>query len=149
MKVILREDVPDIGAAGDTVEVKNGYGRNFLLPRNLAIVATRANLKAIDEIAKQKVIREKKLRRGAEIIKDKIEKAELSADVLVGEEDKLYGSITNQDVATLLEKQGIVVDKRSIQLEDPIKALGVYTIPIKIGPGVTADAKLWVVKKTS
>ncbi|MCP4684351.1 MAG: 50S ribosomal protein L9 [bacterium] len=149
MKLILREDVPDIGTAGETVEVKDGYGRNYLLPRNLAIVATKANLKAIGEIAKQKEIREKKLRRGAELIKDKIEKAELSAEVLVGEEDKLYGSITNQDVATLLEKQGIVVDKRSIVLEDPIKALGVYTIPIKIGPGVSADAKLWVVKKSS
>ena len=149
MKVILREDVPEIGTAGETVEVKDGYGRNFLLPRNLAIVATKANLKAIDEISKQKVIREKKLRRGAEIIKDKIEKAELSAEVRVGEEDKLYGSITNQDVAALLEKQGVVVDKRSILLEEPIKALGVYTIPVKIGPGVTADAKLWVVKKTS
>ena len=149
MKVILRQDVPDIGKAGQTVEVKSGYGRNYLLPRNLAVVATKANLKAIDEIAKQNEIREKKLRRGAELIKDKIEKAELSAEVLVGEEDKLYGSITNQDVAALLEKQGITVDKRSIQLEDPIKALGVYTIPVKIGPGVTADAKLWVVKKSS
>lgn len=149
MKVILREDVPDVGTAGQTVDVKDGYGRNYLLPRNLAIVATKANMKAIDEIAKQKEIREKKLRRGAELIKDKIEKAELSAEVLVGEEDKLYGSITNQDVANLLHEQGIDVDKRSIQLEDPIKALGVYTIPIKVGPGVTADAKLWVVKKTS
>jgi len=149
MKVILREDVPDIGTAGQTVEVKDGYGRNYLLPRNLAIAATKANLKAIGEIAKQNEIREKKLRRGAELIKDKIEKVELSAEVLVGEEDKLYGSITNQDVAALLEKQGVMVDKRSIQLEDPIKALGVYTIPIKVGPGVTADAKLWVVKKTS
>ena len=149
MKVILRQDVPDIGKAGQTVEVKDGYGRNYLLPRNLAIVATKANLKAIGEIAKQNEIREKKLRRGAELIKDKIEKAELSAEVLVGEEDKLYGSITNQDVASLLAQQGITVDKRSIQLEDPIKALGVYTIPVKVGPGVTADAKLWVVKKTS
>jgi large subunit ribosomal protein L9 len=149
MKVILREDVPEIGTAGQTVDVKDGYGRNYLLPRNLAITATRANLKAINEIAKQKDIREKKLRRGAELIKGKIEKAELSAEVLVGEEDKLYGSITNQDVAALLEKQGITVDKRSILLEDPIKALGVYTIPVKVGPGVTADAKLWVVKKTS
>ena len=149
MKVILREDVESLGEAGQTVEVKDGYGRNFLMPRNLAIPATKANLKAIGEIAKQKDIRVKKLRRGAELIKDKIEKAELSAEVLVGEEDKLYGSITNQDVATLLEAQGIVVDKRSILLEDPIKALGVYTIPIKIGPGVSADAKLWVVKKSS
>ena len=148
MKVILREDVADLGEAGQTVEVKAGYGRNYLIPRNLAIPATKANLKAIGEIGKQKTIREKKLRHTAEIIRDNIEKLELSAEVLVGEEDRLYGSITGQDIVNLLGEQGITIDKRMVQIEEPIKALGVYTIPIKVDRDVTANCKVWVVKKS-
>ena len=148
MKVILREDVADLGETGQTVEVKDGFGRNYLIPRNLAIPATKANLRAIGEVDKQKTIREKKLRRTAEILRDRIEKVELSAEVLVGEEDKLYGSITNQDVVDLLAEQGITVDRRTVNIEEPIKALGVYTIPIKIEKDVTANCKVWVVKKS-
>ena len=148
MKVILREDVADLGETGQTIEVKDGFGRNYLIPRNLAIPATKANLRAIGEVDKQKTIREKKLRRTAEILRDRIEKVELSAEVLVGEEDKLYGSITNQDVVDLLAEQGITVDRRTVNIEEPIKALGVYTIPIKIEKDVTANCKVWVVKKS-
>ena len=148
MKVILREDVEDLGQTGQTVEVKDGYGRNYLIPRNLAIAATKANLRAIGEIDKQKGIRDKKLRRTAEILKDRIEKVELSAEVLVGEEDKLYGSITSQDVVNLLGEQGVTIDRNTVQLDEPIKALGVYTVPIKVDTDVTADCKVWVVKKS-
>jgi large subunit ribosomal protein L9 len=148
MKVILREDVPDVGRAGQTVEVKAGFSRNYLIPRNLAIVATKANLRSVDEINKQSATRDRKRRRTAEFLKDRIEKIELSAEVLVGEEDKLYGSITSQDIVTLLQEKGIAVEKRAIHLEEPIKALGVYTVPIKVGKDVTADCKVWVVKKT-
>lgn len=148
MKVILREDVADLGVAGQTIEVKAGYGRNYLIPRNLAILATKANLRSIGEIDKQKVIREKKFRRTAEILRDKIEKIELSAEVLVGEEDKLFGSITNQDIVSLLAEKGITVDRRTVTIEEPIKALGVYSIPIKIEKDVTANCKVWVVKKS-
>lgn len=148
MKVILRQDVSDLGEAGQTIDVKNGFARNYLIPRNLAIPASKANLRAIDEIAKQKDIREKKARRAAEVVKDKIEQLEVSTEVLVGEEDKLYGSVTSQDIAHLLEQQGVTVDKRTIHLEEPIKALGVYTVPIKIDKQVTANLKLWVVKKS-
>jgi len=148
MKVILREDIAELGTAGQTIEVKDGYGRNFLIPRNLAIPATRANLKAIGEISKQKDIRVKKLRRGAELIKDNIEKLELSKEVLVGEEDKLYGSITNGDIAELMAANGVTVDKRAILLEEPIKALGVYSIPVKVDKEITANVKLWIVKKS-
>jgi large subunit ribosomal protein L9 len=148
MKVILREDVPQLGDAGETVDVKDGFGRNYLIPRNLAIPATRGNLKAIDEVRKQKDIREKKQRREAEVVKDRIEKLSLSMEVRVGEEDKLYGSVTNADVAHLLEQQGVIVDKRAIELEAPIKVLGVYTVPIRIAKDVVANAKLWVVKQS-
>jgi len=148
MKVILREDVPDIGTAGQVVEVKDGYGRNYLIPRNLAIPGTKANLRAIDEIDKQKQIQERKRRRGADIVKDGIEKLSISAEVLVGEQDKVFGSITSHDIARLLEKEGIVIDKRAIQLDEPIKTLGIYTIPVKVDKDVIAGLKLWVIKKT-
>jgi large subunit ribosomal protein L9 len=148
MKVILREDVPEVGSAGQTVDVKDGYGRNYLIPRNLAIPATKATVKAIDQIDKQRQIRERKLRRGAEIVKEKIEKTSVSAEVLVGEEDKVFGSITSRDVAELLEKEGITVDRRMVQLEEPIKTLGVFTVPIKLEKEVTANLKLWVIKKS-
>jgi large subunit ribosomal protein L9 len=148
MKVILREDVIDIGAAGETVEVKDGYGRNYLIPRNLAIPATKATLKTIDEIGRQKDMRAKKRRRGAEIVKDKIEKLSLSAEVLVGEEDKVFGSVTSREIVGLLEKDGIIIDKRAIELDEPIKSLGVYTVPIRVDKEVVAELKLWVIKKT-
>ncbi len=148
MKVILREDVPDLGQAGQTIEVKAGYGRNYLIPRNLAIPATKGNLQAIGEIGKQKDIREKKARREAEVVKDRIEKLSLTHEVLVGEEDKLYGSVTNGDIAEILAGEGVMVDKRAIDLESPIKALGVYTVPVKIAKDVTANLKLFVIKKS-
>ena len=148
MKLILRADVPDLGSAGQTIEVKNGYGRNYLLPRNLAIPATKANLKAIGEIQKQAELRAKKLRKGAELIKEKIEKLSLSFEVNVGEDDKLFGSVTNADIAERLKAEGILIDKRSIELEAPIKVLGVYTAPIKIEKEVTAHLKFWVIKQS-
>lgn len=148
MKVILRDDVPDVGLAGETVEVRSGYGRNFLIPRNLAIPASKANLKAIGEVTKQKVLRERKKRREAEVVKDKIEKLSISAEVLVGEEDKVFGSVTTRDIVALMAGEGVKVPKKAVELEGPIKALGVYTVPVKIEKDVTAELKLWVVKKS-
>ena len=148
MKVILREDVAELGTAGQTIEVKSGYGRNFLVPRNLAIPATKANLKSIDEIGKQTAIREKKRLHGAEMIKERIEKVSVSAEVQVGEEDKVFGSVTSAEIAKLLKKEGILVDKRAIELDEPIKALGVYTIPVRVDKAMTADLKVWVIKKS-
>jgi len=148
MKVILRQDVPDLGNAGELVEVKNGYGRNFLFPKNMAIPATKASMNSIEEVRKQSEQRQRKLRKEAEVVKDRIEKISLTTEVLVGEEDKVFGSVTNGDIAELLAKEGITVDKRMIELENPIKALGVYTLSVKVARDVKADLKLWVVKKT-
>ena len=105
-------------------------------------------MRAIGEIDKQKVIRHRKLRRTAEILKERVEKLELSAEVLVGEEDKLYGSITDQDIVNLLSAQGVTIDKHTVMLDEPIKALGVYTVPIKVDKDVVADCKVWVVRKS-
>lgn len=147
MKVILRQDIPELGTAGQVIEVKSGYGRNFLIPRNLAIAATKGSLSAIGEVKKQSEVRLKKLRKEADVVKDRIEKLSLTTEVLVGEEDKVFGSVTSADITELLKKEGIMVDKRMVELENPIKALGVYTVPVKVAKDVTAELKLWVVKK--
>ncbi|MGH8015946.1 MAG: 50S ribosomal protein L9 [Candidatus Zixiibacteriota bacterium] len=148
MKVILRQDVADLGTVGQVIDVKDGYGRNFLIPRNLAIPATKGSLSAIDEVKKQAEFRSRKLRKEADVVKERVEKLSLTAEVLVGEEDKVFGSVTSADIAALLEKEGITVDKRMVELENPIKALGVYTVPVKVAKDVLANVKLWVVKKT-
>ena len=148
MKVILRDDIEGRGKTGEAIEVKSGYARNYLIPRNLAIPASKGNLRAIDEVRKQKDIRDKKSRRESEVIKDRIENLSLTAEVAVGEDEKLFGSITAQNVADLLAKEGITVDKRKIDLPENIKSLGVYTVPVKIDTEVTANLKVWVVKKS-
>ena len=148
MKVILKQDVPELGTAGQVIEVKAGYGRNFLFPRNIAIPATKGSLSDIGEVKKQSELRHKKLLKEAEGIKERIEKLSLTAEVLVGEEDKVFGSVTSADIAEMLQKEGITVDKRMVELENPIKVLGVYTLPVKVARDVKAELKVWVVKKS-
>jgi large subunit ribosomal protein L9 len=147
MKVILRDDIEKLGTAGNIVNVADGYARNYLFPRNLAVPATKGNTRSIEEIKKQKQFRENKRRREAEKFKEKLEKLSLTAEVQTGEEDKVFGSVTAANIAALIEKQGIEIDRRKIHLDEPLKALGVYTIEIKLAPDVTAGVKLWVVKK--
>jgi len=147
MKVILRQDIPDLGKVGQTVEVKSGYGRNFLIARNLAIPATKGNLKAIDEVRKQNDIRLRKKMREAEKLKLDMEKLSLTIEVLVGEEEKIFGSVTSQNIVDLLKAENVEIDKRQVLLEEPIKSLGVYTVPVKIEKDIIANIKLWVIRK--
>jgi large subunit ribosomal protein L9 len=147
MKIILKDDIEKLGSAGDIVEVKAGYGRNYLLPRNLAVMASAAHMKNLDLIKKQKDQRDQKKLRAATGEKEKLEAISITASVQVGEEDKVFGSVTSQTVAELLAAAGHPVDRRKIHLEDPIKELGLFTVPIKLATDVTADVKLWVVKK--
>ena len=147
MKVILKDDLENLGSAGDVVEVADGFGRNFLLSKNLAVPATKGNLRSIDEIKKQKQFRDNKRKREAEKIKDRLEKLSLTAEDKTGEDDKVFGSVTATTVASLLADQGFEIDRRRILLEEPLKALGVYTIEIKLASDVVAGVKLWVVKK--
>jgi len=147
LKIILREDLKELGKCGEVVEVKDGYARNYLIPRNLAIPATGGNLKAIEEVVRQKSLRDNKSLRKDERLKAEIEKISVTAEVSVGEEDKVFGSVTTQHIADLMKDKGFAVNRHQIELEEPLKALGVYTIPIKISAGVQANLKLWVVKK--
>jgi len=149
MKVILRDDIKDLGACGQVVEVRGGFARNYLIPKNLAVPATPGNLQSIEEIRKQKELHDNKRKRDAGKIKDKLDKVSITAEVMVGEEDKVFGSVTSSNIAGLLKEQGFEVDRRLIDLEEPVRALGVYTIPIRLERDVVANVKLWVVKKES
>ena len=147
MKVILKDDLEKLGRCGEVVEVKDGYGRNYLFPRNLAIPATKGNLKSIHQIKKQKEIRDLKKKRHEEKLKHQLEKISCTAEVMGGEEDRLFGSVTSQTIAELLKEKGFDIDRHKIILETPIKALGVYTVPVKISGDIVASLKVWVVKK--
>lgn len=147
MKIILREDLKKLGKCGEVVEVKDGFARNYLIPKNLAIPATKGNLKAIEEVVRQKKLRDNKSLRKDQRLKADIEKISVTAEVAVGEEDKVFGSVTTQQIAELMKEKGFVIDRHQIELDEPLKALGVYTIPIKISSDVQANLKLWVVKK--
>ncbi len=146
MKVILREDDKKLGKAGDIVEVKDGYAHNFLIPRNLAVRADASHMKQLEH--ERKILRDKseKLLKQAKKLVEQIETASCTISVQVGEEERIFGSVTAMDIAQALDKEGVEVDKRAIQLEEPIKTLGVYTVPVKLGPEVEAKLKVWVVK---
>ena len=147
MKVILLKDIETLGSAGEVVEVKNGYGRNFLIPRNEALVASAANMAQFESRRKQQETLAERDRRAAEALAKKLETESITAQVKVGEEDRLFGSVTAQNIAELLDEKGYEVDRRTIHLEDPIRELGVYNIEVRLHSEVTAAVKLWVVKE--
>jgi large subunit ribosomal protein L9 len=147
MKVILREDVSNLGAAGAIVTVAGGYARNYLIPRNYAIPATSNNLKAFDHERRMAEAKKLKRKKEAETLKDKLERVSCSISKKVGEQDKLFGSVTAQDIEKALVAEGFTIDKKDILLAEPIKALGVYTVPIKLFDEVVANTKVWVVKE--
>lgn len=147
MKIIMRDDVENVGRTGEVVTVKDGYARNYLIPRKLAITASPGNLRAIDQVKLQKDQRDKKRMRDGDRIKVALEKVSVTAEVQVGEEDKVFGSVTSAHISELLKDKGFTIDKRDILLEEPLKALGVYTVDIKIDRDIVAKVKVWVVKK--
>ena len=147
MKVILLKDIEALGSAGEVVEVKNGYGRNFLIPRNEALVATAANMAQFESRRKQQETLSERDRRAAEALAKKLQAESITAQVKVGEEDRLFGSVTAQNIAELLDEKGYEIDRRAIHLEDSIRELGVYNVEVRLHPEVTTTVKLWVVKE--
>jgi len=145
MKVILVETVPSLGKAGDIVQVAAGYGRNFLIPKKLALEASPANLKLLDRQRDSFLDKASKEKRGAQELASKIENLPFTMARPAGENEKLFGSVTSMDLQKLLDQQGIPVDRRKIQLPNPIKTLGSFSIPIKLHPEVTAQLKVQVV----
>jgi large subunit ribosomal protein L9 len=148
MEIILRETIDSLGRAGEVVKVADGYARNYLLPRKLAYPATPGNLKVI-QFERQSLLRkEAKQKEDAEKLLQMLEGVEISIRRKVGEQDTLYGSVTNSDVAEELEKKGFQIEKRKIHMDDHIKALGEYSIPIRLFRDVTAHVKLKVEAET-
>lgn len=147
MEVILKQDVDKIGKAGAVVKVKDGYARNFLIPNGLAVPLTSGNLKTLEEERLKKTQQQEKLKKEAEELKSRLSAVSLTIPALIQEEDKLYGSISAQDISTALKEEGFEVDKNAIDLEEPIKALGIYEVPVRLHTDITATVKVWIVKK--
>jgi large subunit ribosomal protein L9 len=147
MRVILRENLDNLGKAGEVVSVRAGYGRNYLLPMGLAVPATEKDEARMQHEQRVIAARVAKLAKQLQSEADRLAQVSVSLARAVGEEDKLYGSVTNRDIAEALAEQGITIDAKKIQLEDPIKTLGMTEVPIKLGHDVTAKIKVWVVKK--
>jgi len=146
MDVILVKDVSQLGKEGAVVHVKDGFARNYLLPRGLALPATpdRVNAFAVRQQQAQRKVQQ--IRQVAETLRRQLEGRSFTLKLSLGEGDKPFGSITVHDVTQLLAQEGLPVEKHAIQLEDPIKALGIYEIPVRLHPEVTATIKIWVVK---
>ncbi|MDP3445544.1 MAG: 50S ribosomal protein L9, partial [Ignavibacteria bacterium] len=132
---------------GDILNVKDGYARNFLLPRQIAYQATKGNILALEEEKKQILKKEAKELVTAQNLATELEKVSVTIPVTVGEEDKIFGTVTNQMIADFLKEKGFDLDKRKIEITEPIKALGIYSVSVKLHPSVTATLKTWVVRE--
>lgn len=147
MQIILTQDVENLGKAGELVSVRPGYGRNYLVPRGLAVSATVSNKNRLDHekaLIERKVAKE---RATAGELAGRINGITLQFERMVGEDEKLFGSVTSRDIADQLKKAGIEIDHRWVQLEAPVKALGKYETTVRLAAGVTATMKFWVVSK--
>ena len=147
MEVILKEDVPKLGSRGDVVKVAEGYGRNFLLPKKLAIEATTANKAVIEQMKAASVRKSAKEKSDAELLAKQYEGVSLTFTRKAGEHDALFGSVTSSDIAHELEGRGFKIDRRRIELEQPIKNIGEVSVPIKLHKEVTTHVKVTVVKE--
>jgi large subunit ribosomal protein L9 len=149
MKVILKDDVKGLGSIGNVVDVTNGYGRNYLIPKNLAVEANSKNLKQFEHEKNIILKKAKKIKKSAEDLAQQVSSITLSIEALSGEEDKLFGSVTSMDIAEALSKQGVEIDKRKIILEEPIKRLGTYSVAVKLYQDVLANVTVEVKKAAS
>jgi large subunit ribosomal protein L9 len=149
MEVILKEDVAKLGSRGDVVKVAEGYGRNFLLPRKLAIEANTGNKKVIEQMRAAVVRRSAKEKAQAEELSKQFDGVSVSFARRAGEQDQLFGSVTSGDLAEALEKKGFNVDRRKIQLHEPLKTLGEFTVPVKLHKDVTAHLKVVIEKEAA
>jgi len=147
MKVILRQNYESLGQVGDLVEVKEGFARNFLIPRKIAYAALKGNILALEEEKKNIAKKKQQEIHAAETLASEIEKVSVTIPVQVGEEDKIFGSVTTQMIADALKEKGYEIDKRKIEIEEPIKSLGIYGISIKLHSSVTSNVKVWVVRE--
>ncbi len=147
MEVILKQSVERLGKPLDIITVKDGYARNFLIPKGLAVVATKGNKKMVSMNVR---IKEQRLEKEMEVAKKqakKIDAMSLTIPVKVGEDDKMFGSVTTSMIADVAKAEGIEINKKDMVLKDPIKEIGVYNIPVKLSKGIEAKIKVWIVKE--
>jgi len=147
MEVILNKEVQDVGKAGSVVKVKDGFALNYLIPKGLAVVSTSANRKKLELQNLRNAQTLEKRKQEALLLKEKINGVSLTIPVLSHDQDKLYGNVSAQDIARSLKDEGYEIDKNIIDLDEPLKALGIYEVPLKLHPEVTAMIKIWIVKK--
>jgi large subunit ribosomal protein L9 len=147
MDVILRQDVANLGRAGEMVSVKDGYARNFLLPRGLAYQATEANRRRLEAEKSQKARKQAGESAAARDVATRLEALSLTFAMKAGEGDRLFGSVTAADIAAQLQAHGFAIDKKHIELEEPLKALGVFKVPVRLHHDVKPDLRVWVVKE--
>lgn len=146
-KIILLKDVDNLGKSGDVVSASEGYARNFLFPRGIALSATEQNIKVAEANRKQKTEAMEKEKQEAAKLAEAISKISCTIAVEAGKDDKLFGSVTSSDIQKALEAEGINIDKKKVELKDHITQIGIFQIPIKLHQEITANLKLWVVKK--
>ncbi len=147
MKIILRQNVDNLGGMGDIISVKDGYARNYLIPKGMALEANAGNLCVFEREKADRERKKEKEKKEAESLANKIRNSSCTITVEVGGDDKMFGVVTSQDIARAYEEIGISLDKRMIELPEPIKELGVFYVSVKVYPEVNTEAKVWVVKK--
>lgn len=147
MQVILREDVPSLGKAGEVVKVRDGYGRNYLLPQKKAVLADAGNLKAVEAHKKALEANQAKVRGKADEVAARLNGLEITLTKGVGAGDRLFGSVTKTEIAAALRQQGLTIDKQLLELAAPIKSIGGFDIGVKLHPEVKSSFKLWVVRE--
>lgn len=147
MKVILRQNLENLGQIGDVVDVKDGYARNYLIPREIAYRATPGAMRAIESEKKRYDAQQAQFETEARSLAERLESVSITIPMRVGEEDRLYGAVTSQMIADELARQGYEIDRRYVLLNDPIKNLGMFDVPIKLHTNVTASLKVFVVNQ--
>jgi large subunit ribosomal protein L9 len=148
MEIILREDVDNVGKIGDIVKVRDGYGRNYLLPRGLAVEANRRNLRVLEHQKRLIAAKKERDQKEAQALGERLAALSVVVTARAGEEDRLFGSVTNLDIEKALSAQGVVVDRRKILLEEPIKQLGTYTVPVNLAGGVRGNVTVQVIRES-
>ena len=146
MKIILLSDVENLGESGDVITVKPGYARNKLIPQGLALRASNRNIAVANENKRVATAKLERENQALNVLAKKLSKVEITIEVKVGEEEKMFGSITNKDIHKELIDKGFEIEKNQISIEEPIKALGIYHINVKISKDITSDVKLYVIK---
>lgn len=146
MEIILLKDKEKLGKAGDTLEVADGFARNYLIPQGYALKSTESNVKRFKEIKRQRNIRKERKLKQAKELAEKIKSLSITIPVKVGEKDQVFGSVTKNDIAEQMKEKGYEIPKANIKLEEPIRSLGIYEVPVKLEAGINTEVKVWVIK---